>query len=76
MEQTSGTEEFLDTPFGETSCPVITTEWHSVPIAFISRHGKGHMLNPSSVPYQANIHAFKQLGVTHIIASGACGSLV
>jgi len=76
MQQTSGTEEFLDTPFGAPSGTVITTKWHSAPIVFLARHGQGHMLNPSSVPYQANIHAFKQLGVTHIIASGACGSLV
>lgn len=75
-QQTTGTEEDLDTPFGSPSGPIITTEWHSVPIAFIARHGRGHLLNPSSVPYRANIHALKQLGVTHIIASGACGSLV
>jgi 5'-methylthioadenosine phosphorylase len=35
----------------------------------------GHLLNPSSVPYRANIFALKQLGVTRIIASGAVGSL-
>ncbi|RMF76256.1 MAG: S-methyl-5'-thioadenosine phosphorylase, partial [Planctomycetota bacterium] len=43
--------------------------------ALLARHGDGHVLNPSQVPYRANIYALKTLGVTHIIASGACGSL-
>jgi len=75
-KETDGEEHDFETPFGSTSGPVITSEIESVPIAFISRHGPGHMLNPSSVPYCANIYALKQLGVTHIIASGAVGSLV
>jgi 5'-methylthioadenosine phosphorylase len=33
------------------------------------------MLNPSQVPYRANIFALKSLGVTHVLASGAVGSL-
>jgi len=74
-QTTTGTEHTMDTPFGEPSGPIITSEIDSVPIAFLARHGAGHMLNPSVVPYRANIHALKQLGVTHIIASGACGSL-
>ena len=75
-KQTMGTEHNIDTPFGPPSGPIVTTELESVPIAFLARHGQGHMLNPSVVPYQANIFALKKLGVTHIIASGACGSLV
>ena len=74
-QATNGVENDIDTPFGKTSAPVITTEFESIPIAFLARHGVGHMFNPSSVPYRANIYALKQLGVTHIIASGACGSL-
>jgi 5'-methylthioadenosine phosphorylase len=46
-----------------------------VPVAALSRHGACHRFNPSTVPYRANIHALKQLGVTHILASGAVGSL-
>jgi 5'-methylthioadenosine phosphorylase len=41
----------------------------------LSRHGPGHLLNPTSVPFRANIFALKQLGCTHVIASGAVGSL-
>jgi len=75
-QQTEGTEYHIDTPFGEPSGPIITSQIGEVPVAFLARHGAGHMLNPSSVPYRANIYALKTLGVTHIIASGATGSLV
>jgi 5'-methylthioadenosine phosphorylase len=74
-QTTKGSEHDLDTPFGKPSAPIITTELNSIPVAFLARHGHGHLLNPSTVPYRANIYALKQLGVTHIIASGACGSL-
>ena len=70
-----GEEHNIDTPFGEPSGPIITTEIEGVPAAIVARHGAGHMLNPSSVPYQANIYALRKMGVRHIIASGACGSL-
>ena len=75
-QQMQGQVQDLETPFGMPSAPIITTELEGVPIAFLNRHGDGHMLSPSSVPYQANIYALKMLGVTHIIASGATGSLV
>ena len=65
----------VDTPFGAPSGPILTTTWEGVPVAFLSRHGPGHLLNPSNVPYRANIYAMKTLGVTHILASGATGSL-
>jgi len=65
----------LDTPFGRPSGPVTTTEIAGVKVALLSRHGEGHLLNPSQVPYRANVFALKSLGVTHILASGAVGSL-
>ncbi|HET9450169.1 MAG TPA: MTAP family purine nucleoside phosphorylase, partial [Aggregicoccus sp.] len=46
-----------------------------VKVALLARHGDGHVLNPSKVPYRANIFALKKLGVTHVLASGAVGSL-
>jgi 5'-methylthioadenosine phosphorylase len=46
-----------------------------VPVALLSRHGEGHLLHPSRVPYRANIYALKALGATHVLASGAVGSL-
>ena len=80
LEEALGTEsgEKLspDTPFGPAASPITVTRWQGVDVAIVQRHGPGHVLNPSAVPYRANIFALKSLGVTHIIASGACGSLV
>ena len=65
----------IDTPFGQPSDAVITGRLHGRPIAFLPRHGRGHTLNPSEVPYRANIYALKTLGVKYIISVSACGSL-
>jgi 5'-methylthioadenosine phosphorylase len=74
-QQATGEQVTSDTPFGTPSGPILLTNWQGVDIAYISRHGPGHIHNPSAVPYRANIYALKQLGVTHILASGATGSL-
>jgi 5'-methylthioadenosine phosphorylase len=74
-QQTEGRRHDLETPFGRTSDAIIETEWSGLPIFFLNRHGPGHLLNPSQVPFRANIFALKQLGCTHILASGAVGSL-
>lgn len=71
----SGESCTVDTPFGKHSGPITVTEVGGVPVALLSRHGEGHLLHPSQVPYRANIYALKVLGVTHILASGAVGSL-
>lgn len=65
----------VDTPYGRPSGPITLAEVGGVPVALLSRHGEGHMKNPSTVPYRANIWALKSLGVTHVLASGAVGSL-
>jgi len=64
-----------DTPFGRPSGAIVTGRHAGVPIALLSRHGDGHLLNPAAVPYRANIFALKTLGCTHIVAFGATGSL-
>ena len=74
-QQTEGHRHEIDTPFGRPSDAVVEGDWAGVPILFLNRHGPGHLLNPSQVPYRANIFALKQLGCTHILASGAVGSL-
>jgi len=71
----AGQSHTIDTPFGMPSGPIITTQVSGVPVALISRHGDGHLIHPSSVPFRANIFALKTLGVTHILASAAVGSL-
>ena len=65
----------LDTPFGRPSSPVTLLDLDGIEVVFLKRHGEGHIFNPGAVPYRANIYALKALGVTHIIASGAAGSL-
>jgi 5'-methylthioadenosine phosphorylase len=65
----------IDTPFGRTSAPIVTTEVDGVPLALLKRHGEGHVFSPSSVPYRANVFAMKKLGVSRILATGAVGSL-
>jgi 5'-methylthioadenosine phosphorylase len=65
----------VDTPFGKPSSPITLANWDDTGVAILQRHGIGHTLNPSAVPYRANIYALKSLGVTHILASGATGSL-
>ena len=70
-----GTSVDVDTPFGRPSSAIVEARWGDADVAILQRHGPGHVLNPTSVPYRANIHALKSLGVTHIVASGATGSL-
>ncbi len=74
-DQAEGRPENINTPFGATSSPVLMTAWDGMDVAFISRHGEGHTIGPSRVPSRANTFALKTLGVTHVIASGATGSL-
>ena len=75
MRQTEGTRHEVDTPFGRPSDAILETSWDGLPVFFLSRHGPGHLLGPSQVPFRANLFALKKLGVTHVIASGAVGSL-
>lgn len=64
-----------ETPYGPTSGPIVTGKLGNIDVCFLPRHGKGHSLNPSEVPYRANIYALKSLGVTHLLSISAVGSL-
>jgi 5'-methylthioadenosine phosphorylase len=76
MPQLTDVEErFVDTPFGPPSDAIIIGKLGGVRVAFIPRHGRGHVHLPSEVPYRANIYALKTLGVERVIAVSACGSL-
>ncbi|MDH4121891.1 MAG: S-methyl-5'-thioadenosine phosphorylase [Deltaproteobacteria bacterium] len=68
-------EVTLTTPFGNPSGPYTTGRLHGRPVAFLARHGAGHRLTPSEIPYKANIWGLKKLGATHLIAISAVGSL-
>lgn len=64
----------VDTPWGAPSDAILTGTLDGVDMAFLPRHGRGHVHSPSSVPYRANIDALKRLGVTDVISVSACGS--
>ena len=66
-------EHVLDTPFGQPSDAIVEARVSGRAAYFLPRHGKGHRLLPAEVPARANIHALKQLGVTHVLAVSACG---
>lgn len=65
----------IETPFGKTSGDIVIGTLCGKRVAFLPRHGVGHVHAPTFVPYRANIYALKSLGVRHIIAVNACGSL-
>lgn len=65
----------MDTPFGRPSAPIVVGTLEGTQVAFLARHGLGHVLTPTEVPYRANIYALKSLGVERIISISACGSL-
>lgn len=65
----------VETPFGKPSDSIMLGRLGRKRIAFLNRHGRGHKLSPSQVPFAANIFALKKLGVHTLISSGAAGSL-
>lgn len=76
MEALQNVEEvYLETPFGNPSDAIVTGILDGIPVAFLARHGRAHHLIPSELPFRANIHAMKQLGVEYLISASAVGSL-
>ncbi len=77
MEGFEAKEEVaIETPFGRPSDAVITGTLDGTPIAFLPRHGRGHKLLPTEVPYRANLYALKQLGCRQVISVSAVGSML
>ena len=64
----------LDTPFGAPSGPYVCGRLSGVEVAFLPRHGRGHVLLPSEVNYRANIYGMKTLGVGKVVSVAAVGS--
>jgi len=64
----------VETPWGAPSDAILTGRLDGVSMAFLPRHGRGHVHSPASVPYRANIDALKRLGVTDVVSLSACGS--
>ncbi len=63
------------TPFGPPSDAVVVGTLEGMRVAFLSRHGRGHRLNPGEINYRANIYALKSLGVSRVISVSAVGSM-
>ena len=68
-------EERIETPWGDPSDALLRGRIGEVELVFLPRHGRGHRLTPTTVPYRANIDALKRAGVTDIVSVSACGSL-
>src|SRR6266849_2832452 len=74
-ELTNVEEVHVDTPFGSPSDSFIIGTLENERVAFLPRHGRGHRLTPTAVPFRANIYAMKLLGVERILSASAVGSL-
>ncbi|MEM9162644.1 MAG: S-methyl-5'-thioadenosine phosphorylase [Cyanobacteria bacterium P01_F01_bin.4] len=68
-------EVHVDTPFGKPSDALIVGSLDGTRVAFLARHGRGHTLMPTELPFRANIYAMKSLGVEYLISASAVGSL-
>jgi len=73
LENTQEVE--IETPYGKPSDTITVGVFNGRKIAFLPRHGKKHTIPPHMINFKANIWAFKELGVTRIIAPSAVGSL-
>jgi 5'-methylthioadenosine phosphorylase len=65
----------VDTPYGETSAPVVVGAVQGRSVAFLPRHGARHEHPPHRVPYRANLWALRSLGVRQVLAPCAVGGL-
>ena len=72
---TNTREVRVKTPFGDPSDAIITGTLEGKRVAFLARHGRGHVFSPSDINYRGNICALKMLGVERIISVSAVGSL-
>ena len=65
----------INTPYGKPSDTITIGTFNGRKIAFLPRHGKKHTIPPHMINFKANIWAFKELGISRIIAPSAVGSL-
>ena len=67
--------ETVDTPWGAPSAPLTRGRLNGVELVFLPRHGPGHVVPPTEIPFRANIAALKIAGCSDIVGISACGSL-
>ncbi len=65
----------VKTPFGDPSDAIVIGTLEGKRVAFLARHGRGHLRSPSEINYRANVCALKMLGVERIVSVSAVGSL-
>jgi 5'-methylthioadenosine phosphorylase len=76
MQGLTNTREVrVKTPFGDPSDAIVIGALEGKRVAFLSRHGRGHLYSPSEINYRANIYALRTLGVERILSVSAVGSL-
>jgi 5'-methylthioadenosine phosphorylase len=65
----------VESPWGAPSDAILTGHIGGVELAFLPRHGRGHVVPPHLLNARANIDALKRLGCTDVLAISAVGSL-
>jgi len=68
-------EAVLETPFGAPSDAYVLGSLSGVPVAFLSRHARGHRILPTEINYRANVWGFRKLGCDALLSVSACGSM-
>jgi 5'-methylthioadenosine phosphorylase len=68
-------EARLTTPFGDPSDAIVLGRLGEAHLAFLPRHGRGHVRAPHEINYRANLHALRQVGVTRLLSISAVGSM-
>ena len=63
------------TPFGDPSDAYCIGRLGDREVVFLPRHGRGHRLIPSELPFRANLYGMKALGVEWVISVSAVGSM-
>jgi 5'-methylthioadenosine phosphorylase len=67
--------EAVASPWGQPSSDVHFGEIGGLAVAFMPRHGPGHVHSPTDINYRANIDVLKRVGVTDLVSVSAVGSL-
>lgn len=65
----------VETDYGKPSSTLMSGQINDVETVILARHGRQHQFSPTQVNNRANIKALQAAGVTHILATTACGSL-
>lgn len=65
----------IETPYGAPSDAIAVGSFAGRQVAFLARHGGSHGIPPHRIPHRANLWALAAMGVRHVFATAAVGSL-